>query len=543
MVSTEMDMVGNVLPQILQGGASEDRGEMARLQSFVGAIAVADLVKTTLGPKGMDKILVSMSDDNRTKAITVTNDGATILSSIHVDNPAARILIDISKTQDMEVGDGTTTVTVLAGELLREAEKLVQNKIHPQIILKGWREARKVAQKVLEEISVDNSKDQEKFKNDLKNLALTTLSSKLLLHDRERFANLCVDAVLRLQGSGNLDYIKLIKKPGGTLGDSFLADGLILEKTIATGCKKLATNPKVMVANTPLDHDKIKIMGSKVKVDSMTKIHEIEEAEKRKMKSKIDKILAYKPDVFINRQLIYNYPEQLLTQAGVMVIEHADFDGVERLSAVLGSEILSTFDQPDEKLLGSCDRIEEMMIGEDKVIKFSGTHKNEACTIILRGSGQHILDEAERSLHDAICVLVAACKNHRTLLGGGNSEMRMAAAVDDLAKSMSGKQAIAVEAFSRALRALPTIICENGGYDAAELVTQLRAAITNGNTSSGINMFDGKVDDMITLGVTECLRVKEQALISATEAAEMILRVDDIVRCAPRQRTQDNRPC
>jgi T-complex protein 1 subunit beta len=486
----------------------------------------------------MDKILVSMGDEHARKAITVTNDGATILSSIHVDNPAAKILIDISKTQDQEVGDGTTTVAVLAGELLREAEKLIQNKIHPQLIIKGWREARKVAQKVLEEISSNNFEDKEAFKQDLKNIALTTLSSKLLLHDREKFANLCVDAVLRLQGSANMDYIKLIKKAGGTLGDSFLADGMILEKTISTGCKRSAKNPRVMVANTPLDHDKIKIMGSKVKVDSMQKIGEIEEAEKRKMKAKIDKILAYKPDVFINRQLIYNYPEQLLAQAGVMVIEHADFDGIERLSAVLGSEILSTFDNPSAEVLGSCDSIEEIMIGEDKVIKFSGCHKNEACTIVLRGSGQHILDEAERSLHDAICVLIAASKNHKTILGGGNSEMRMSLAVDELAKSMSGKQAIAVEAFARALRQLPTIICENGGYDAAELVTKLRSEVYNGNTSAGINMFGGKVDNMIALGVTECFRVKEQALISATEAAEMILRVDDIVRCAPRQRQQ-----
>ena len=486
----------------------------------------------------MDKILVSMGDNQRRNQITVTNDGATILSSIHVDNPAAKILIDISKVQDEEVGDGTTTVAVLAGELLREAEKLIQSKIHPQIIIKGWREARKTAQKVLEEIATDNHENLELFRKDLKNIALTTLSSKLLLHDREKFANLCVEAVLRLQGSANLDYIKLIKKPGGTLGDSFLADGMILEKTISTGCKRLARNPRIMVANTPMDHDKIKIMGSKVKVDSMQKIGEIEEAEKRNMQAKVNKILAFKPDVFINRQLIYNYPEQLLAQAGVIVIEHADFDGVERLSAVLGSEILSTFDNPNPDSLGSCDLLEEIMIGEDKVIKFSGCHKNEACTIVLRGSGQHILDEAERSLHDAICVLVAASKNFKTLLGGGNSEMRMSLAVDELAKSMSGKQAIACEAFARALRQLPTIICENGGYDAAELVTNLRSEIFNGNTSAGINMFEGKVDNMITLGVTECFRVKEQALVSATEAAEMILRVDDIVRCAPRQRQQ-----
>jgi len=287
-----------------------------------------------------------------------------------------------------------------------------------------------------------------------------------------------------------------------------------------------------------MDHDKIKIMGSKVKVDSMTAIAEIEAAEKNKMKEKVDRILAHRPDVFINRQLVYNYPEQMLADAGVIVIEHADFDGVERLSAILGSDILSTFDSPDTAVLGTCDSIEEIMIGEDKVIKFSGCLKNEACTIVLRGSGAHILDEAERSLHDAICVLIAAVKNHKIIYGGGNAEMRMSLAVDDLARTMSGKQAIACEAFARALRQLPTIIADNAGYDSAELVTNLRSEIASGNTEAGLNMFEGIVDNMKNLGITEAFRVKEQALISSTEAAEMILRVDDIVRCAPRQRQQ-----
>ena len=235
----------------------------------------------------MDKILQSMGDEQSRKQITVTNDGATILKSIYVDNPAARILIDISMTQDEEVGDGTTTVAVMAGELLKEAEKLVAMKIHPQIIIKGWRLARDTARKVLESIAMDHSDDTEAFENDLRNIAMTTLSSKLLLHDRRAFAELAVKAVLRLKGSGNLEYIKIIKKAGGTLSDSFIADGMILEKTIAVGCKKLAKNPKVMVANTPLDHDKIKIMGSKVKVDSMTAIADIEAAEKQKMHAKV----------------------------------------------------------------------------------------------------------------------------------------------------------------------------------------------------------------------------------------------------------------
>lgn len=457
----------------------------------------------------MDKILQSLGDEHARKKITVTNDGATILQSIFVDNPAAKILIDISRTQDEEVGDGTTTVAVLAGELLREAEALVQAKIHPQIIIQGWRKAREVAKKVLIENAMDNFDDPEAFKRDLMNIALTTLSSKLLKSEREQFAKLAVDAVLRLKGSGNMDYIKIIKKPGGTLGDSYLADGLVLQKTIATGCQKTVVNPKIMIANTQMDADKVKIMGSKVKVDSVMKVAEIEEAEKQKMKRKVDKILKYKPDVFINRQLIYNYPEQLLADAGVMVIEHADFDGMERLSAVLGAEILSTFDDHESDVLGSCALIEEVMIGEDKVIKFSGCQRNEACSIVLRGSGNHILDEAERSLHDAICVLISAVKNHRTIYGGGNAEMRMALAVQELANTVEGKQALAIEAFAKALRALPTIIADNAGYDSAEIVQNLRSAIANGDTEAGLNMFTGEVDNMKKLGVTECLRVKE----------------------------------
>jgi T-complex protein 1 subunit beta len=393
-----------------------------------------------------------------------------------------------------------------------------------------------VAKATLEECSMDHFNDESAFKKDLLNIAMTTLSSKLLLNDRMHFAELAVEAVLRLKGSGNLDYIKLIKKCGGTLKDSFLAEGFILEKSISTGCPRSKLNPKVMVSNTSMDTDKIKIFGSKVRVDSMMKVAEIEEAEKQKMKRKVDKIMAHKPDIFINRQLIYNYPEQLMGEQGVMVIEHADFDGVERLSAVLGSDILSTFDTPDKAKLGTCSKVEEIMIGEDKVIMFSGCAKQEACSIVLRGSGSHILDEAERSLHDVICVLVSAVKEHKIVYGGGNCEMRMSLAVDNLAKTIKGKQALAIEGFSHALRQLPTIIADNAGYDSAELVQNLRSAIHNGDTEAGLDMFGGKVTNMRERGITECLRVKECALLSACEAAEMIMRVDEIIKCAPRKR-------
>ena len=351
-----------------------------------------------------------MSTEGGNEKIVITNDGATILKSVFVDNAAAKILIDISKTQDSVVGDGTTTVCVLAGELLREAEKLINQKIHPQIIIAGYRQARDRARETLLKIAQNNSVDKEQFKKDLINIAKTTLSSKLVTHEKEFFANMVVDAVLRFKDSPSLDHIKIIKKPGSSLKESFLADGFLLEKQISVSCPKVKKNARILICNTPMDYDKIKIYGSRVKVDSIDKVAEIEQAEKQKMKAKVDKILAHNIDVFVNRQLIYNYPEMLLAEKGIMVIEHADFDGIERLAAVTGGEILSTFDNPEKAKLGHCDLIEEMMIGEDKVIKFSGCQNSNACSIVLRGASAHLLDEAERSLHDALCVIVETVK-------------------------------------------------------------------------------------------------------------------------------------
>ena len=523
---------------MLKMGAFEQKGDEARLNSFFGAYSLSDMVKTTMGPKGMDKILKPYGAGPKNGKMIVTNDGATILSHVLVDNSAARLLVDISRTQDEEVGDGTTTVCVFAGELLREAEKLFTMKIHPQVIVSGWRKARDCALETLRAKAMDNSEDEEAFRNDLLNIARTTISSKLLNYEKEQFAQLAVDAVLRLKGSPNLELIQILKKQGGSLKDSYLDDGLLLEKEIGVGCPTFKEKARIMVANTPMDNDKIKIFGTRVKVDSTDKIAEIQTAEREKMKEKVDKILAYKPDVFINRQLIYDYPEQLFAEKGIMVIEHADFEGVERLSKALGSEILSTFDSPEtnDRVLGFTDKVEEIMIGEDKLIKFSGCKLGESCTVVLRGSSAHLLDEAERSLHDALCVLVKTIQEKKTIYGGGNSEISMANAIEDLARTVEGKQALAIEGYAKALKRLPAIIADNGGYDSAELVQNIAFALRKGNTTSGLDMVNGETGCMKEMGVTECFRVKEQAIISATEAAEMILRVDKIIYCAPRER-------
>lgn len=323
-------------------------------------------MKTTLGPCGLDKILQKVGPNDQ--SISVTNDGATILKSIHVDNAAAKVLVEIARVQDDEVGDGTTSVAVLAGELLREAEQLVNQRIHPQTVCEGWKLARDAAVLALKDAAMEtNTVDKAAFRSDLLQIAKTTLSSKLLMHEKEHFALLAVDAVMRLAGSNNLEHIQVLKLSGGSLRDSYLEEGFLLEKCPGTGQPTRVDGARILIANTSMDTDKIKIYGSRVKVDSIDKVADIEAAEKDKMKHKVEKILQHgvagKPvNCFINRQLIYNYPETLFAAAGVMAIEHADFDGIERLAAVLGGHVVSTFDTPDLVTVGECDVIEEVRV-------------------------------------------------------------------------------------------------------------------------------------------------------------------------------------
>jgi len=527
-------MFTNQTQAVLREGASEEKGERARLMNIMGAIAVADIVKTTLGPKGMDKILQGM---DRTQSVRVTNDGATILKSLYMDNPAGKILIDMSKTQDEEVGDGTTSVTVLAGELLRNAEKLLDQSIHPQTIIEGYRMATTVAREALIAITEDHGKDEKLFYDDLIRIAKTTLSSKILTIERDHFAKLCVDAVLRLKGSGNLEMINIMKKLGGTMRDSYLEPGFLLDKKIGIGQPRVIEKAKILVANTPMDTDKIKIFGAKVRVDSISQLAEVEASEKEKMKAKCMKIINHNVNCFINRQLIYNYPEEIFAQHGIMAIEHADFEGVERLAKALGSDVLSTFDETERVNYGYAERIDEIMIGESTVIRFSGLPRGEACTIVLRGTSQHILDEAERSIHDAVCVISQTVRETRTVLGAGCSEFIMAKAIEERAKTTPGKKSLAMQAFANALKMIPTTIADNAGLDSNDLVTRLQAEHYLGHTTMGLDVIKGDIADVKEMGITESFKVKQSVLNYASEAAEMILRVDDVLRAVPRQRT------
>merc|ERR1712002_1443233 len=416
-------------------------------------------------------------------------------------------------------------------------------RIHPQTIIAGWRSASKAALQALETAALNHAEDEAKFREDLMNIARTTLSSKILSQHKDFFSKLAVDAVLRLKGSGSLDAIQIIKINGGRLEDSFLDAGFLLNKKVGMHQPQRMENAKILIANTPMDTDKIKVFGSREKVDQVSKVAELELAEKEKMKDKVDLICSHDMNVFINRQLIYNYPEQLFADKGIMAIEHADFDGIERLALVTGGEIVSTFGNPEKVKIGKCDLIEQVQIGDETLLKFTGVPLGEACSIVLRGATEQIIGEAERSLHDALCVLTSTVKEPRTVYGGGCSEMVMAKAVEELAAITPGKESRAMESFATALRQLPSIIAENGGYDSAQLVSELKALHILGKDTLGLNMFEGKVGCMKELGITESFSVKRQVLVQASEAAEMILRVDNILKAAPRQRTEDRGHC
>ena len=528
---------------ILEAGSSREKGDQARLTSFVGAIAIGDLLKSTLGPKGMDKILASTSSMDKSM---ITNDGATILGSLQLDNPAAKVLVSLSQTQDKAVGDGTTSVSVLAAELLRGAEKLIdEQRLHPQTVVSGYQLAAQTARQALSAVAEDVSGDDAAFQEKLKKIARTTLSSKVLAQHKEHFATLAVETVLRLRKAPrfDLDLIHVIKKAGGRLQDSYLDDGFLLDKRIGVGQPKRKERAKILVANTPMDADKIKVFGARVKAESTAQVAEMERAEREKMRAKVDAIRAHGVDVFVNRQLIYNWPEQLLADAGIMAIEHADFEGVERLAFATGALVTSVFDDPQGAVLGYADVVEEVLVGEERMVRFSGLPVGAACTVVLRGATPQILEEAERSLHDAFCVLTQTLgQDPRTVYGAGHSEMLMAAAVDRLARDHPelGKKALAVEAFARALRALPTAIADNGGYDSADLISRLKSAHSIDECWLGLDMDAGTLGDVRELGVVESYKMKERVLMGASEAAEMLVRVDSIIKCAPRQRQDDH---
>lgn len=489
---------------------------------FIEVKEIVSYVKSTLGPKGMDKILLSKSGN-----FLVTNDGATILKNVYSESLALNIIRDICSVQDDEIGDGTTSVCCLIGELIFESEKLKSFQIHPQIIIKGYRKAAKEALRILEIKSFDPSGNPRLFCNELLNIARTTLNSKIISPFRELFSRIAVKAILKLKGSTNINTIKIIKKCGGTLKDSFIEDGFLIEKKIGVNQPKKIKNARILIANTSMDTDKIKIYGAKIKVKTISKLAEIEIAEQKKVLDKCQKIISHNINVFVNRQLIYNRYERFFSEHRIMTLEHVDFDGVERLALATGAEIVSTFDIPSKIKLGKCKIVEEILIGEESMIRFGGCLSGDFCTIILRGSNSQILDEAERSLHDALCVLSQVIRDPRLVWGGGNIETHISTELELLSKKTMGKNALAIESFSKAIQKLPKIIADNAGLDSMELVKKIKINHEKGNPKTCLDIFSGSIGDADKLGLTESFKLKAQTIISAVEASEMMIRIDN----------------
>lgn len=499
----------------LDAGTTEQRSTDARRTINLGTKMIYDVVKSTLGPSGMTKMLTCG------KKIKITNDGATILKNLVIDSPSAKILIESSVGQDWEEGDGTTTIAILASLLVEEASRLED--VHPIQIIKGYETALEKALEVIENNSFV-MKDE-----DYLTLAKTTLHSKILRCDLEKFGKICVDAINLIEDRENLNLINFIKTEGD-LSSSCLVDGFILDK--ATIVPTLE-NPRILVANTAMDTDKIKIHGAQVNVKSVTELAKIEEAERERMQEKVDLITKEENeiDVFINRQIMYDYFLQLFKEKNVIAVEHADFDGVERLANVLGGKIMSTFESLTD-CFGSCDKIENVQIGEKRMIKFSGLRKG-ACTIILKGSTKEVQEEAERSIHDALCVLMKVRTEKKLVYGGGCIETEVGIATNNLALKIEGKESAAIFGFSNAVQKIPQIIAENCGMDGEAMKSKLRALHTKNKKTFGVSISLNDAGCMKEENVVESLRIKRRIFTSAVEAACLIIKCDGIIKCKP----------
>lgn len=505
----------------LDTGATEQRSSEARKTIVIGTTMINTLIRSTLGPFGMTKLLTC--EDK----IKVTNDGATLLKNLVIDSASARILINASVSQDWEEGDGTTTIAILASLLVEEASKLEE--IHPIQIIEGYEVALTKALEVLDSVCFVMRDD------DMVSLAKTTLNSKILRCDLQKFAEICVNAINLIEDREDLNLINIIKTEG-ELQQSYLVDGFILDKDVIVPTLK---NPRILVANTSMDTDKIKINGAQVNVRSVSELSQIEDAERQRMQEKVEKIVGAENgiDVFVNRQIIYDYFLQLFREKNVVAVEHADFEGVERLANVLGAKIMSTFDSLND-CIGTCERIENVHVGEKVMVKFSGLKKG-ACTIVLKGSTAEVLDEAERSVHDALCVLMRVKTEKKLVYGGGATEMEVTLAVNNVAIRTEGKESAAILAFANAVQKIPQIIAENGGFDGEAIKAKLRALHAKGRRTYGVDVEKGDAGCMKERSVVESLRIKRRIFTAAVEAASMIIKCDGLIKCKQRERNRE----
>jgi thermosome len=502
--------------------------------NIMAARVIAEAVRTTLGPRGMDKMLVDTLGD-----VIVTNDGVTILKEMEVEHPAAKMMVEVAKTQDDLVGDGTTTAVVIGGELLKEAEKLLDQAIHPTIIAIGYRMAAEKAQEVLNKIAMPVSIEDEET---LKKIAMTAMTGKKAESAREYLAELAVRAVKQIADKVgdryvvDIDYVGVEKKPGKSTFDSEFVEGVIVDKErVHPGMPKRVKNAKIALIDAPLEIKKTET-DAEIRITDPSQLRAFIEEEEKILKGMVDKIVATGANVVICQKGIDDIAQHYLAKAGIYAVRRAKKSDMEKLARATGGRIVTNLDELTAEDLGSAGLVEEVRIGEDKMTFVRKCKNPKAVGILVRGGSEHVVDEVERALHDALSVVAAAVEDGKIVAGGGGPEIELAKELRSYAQRVGGKEALAINAFANAVEVIPKTLAENAGLDAIDVLVELRAKHEKSDGKSyGIDVFNGKVVDMRELGVYEPLRMKTQAIKSASEAAIMILRIDDVIAASKKE--------
>ncbi len=513
---------------ILKEGTERKRGKDAQKNNIAAAKAVAEAVRTTLGPKGMDKMLVDSLGD-----VTITNDGATILDTIDVEHPAAKMIVEVAKTQDDKVGDGTTTSVVFSGELLNLAEELMEQSVHPTIIFRGYRKALLKSKDLLQELATKIDINDTDI---LLKVAETSMNSKLIAGVKSHFADIAVRAVSQIKeqrGSmlmADLDQIQIIKKEGKSLLDTNIIDGIIVDKEVVHPMMpKIVKSAKIALIDSSLEVEKTEF-DAEIRVQTPDQINKFLEEEANMLKNRVIKLKEINANVVFCQKGVDDKAQNFLAKEGILTVRRVKKSDMEKLARATNAKIINNIFEISENDLGEAGKVEEKKVGDDNMIFISQCAHPKAVSILIRAGIEHVVDEAERMLNDALSVVKAAIELPFILPGGGASEIELAKRLRTYARSIGGREQLAIEIYANALEIIPKTLVENAGYNPVDLIVELRSKHeTEAGSSFGINIDTGKPDDMVKLGVLEPLSVLTQAIQSATEVSSMILKIDDVI--------------
>jgi archaeal chaperonin len=526
-MSIQQGSAGGVPVLILKEGATQTKGRDAQKNNITAAKLIAEVVASSLGPRGMDKMLVDSLGD-----VTITNDGATILKEIDVQHPAAKMMVEISKATDNEVGDGTTSVVVLAGALIEKAEELISKDVHPTIIVDGYR---KSAIKAIEILSNLAQKIDGGDKSQLVRIARTSMQTKLVSKESNELAELVVNAAIQVSEKFDSKYkvdiedVKVEKKAGGSLRDTKLIKGIVLDKEVVHGgMPKRVEKAKIALINSALEIEKTEF-DAKINISSPDQMKMFLEEENKMLMTMVDKITKSGANVVICQKGIDDIAQHYMAKANILAVRRVKESDMTKLSRATGARIVSNLDDLSSKDLGLADLVEERKVETDKWVFVEGCRHPKSVTILIRGGSQRVVDEAERSIHDALMVTKDVLERPAIVAGGGSPESYTAGKLREWSNSLSGREQLAAEKFAESLEVIPLRLAENAGMDPIDTLTELRSKQLKGSKWSGIDVRNGKVTDMSKLDIVEPLSVKEQIIKSATEVASMILRIDDVI--------------